>query len=103
MTAMTFGRNDLYNLAIRAINMAPESTDRIWRAVAIVEAGDAVIIDDSFAMVRSQADTTTTYLVERIAGCPCPDHTYRKVVCKHEWALDLLQVLQAKAAARKAA
>lgn len=63
--------------------------DRINRAYNIVRTGIVIRINEDMWAVKAPS-SPTTYIIDT-HGCPCPDATNRALVCKHLYAVYLIQ------------
>ena len=72
---------------------------RAIRGYAIIAKGDSITqIDESTFLVPSQSGNGT-YRVARVESgwaCTCPDHTYRRVECKHIHAVRFWLMLRGR-------
>ena len=85
----------------RAIERFPRERPRIERAALLVALGHVEQVRPETFAVRSQTDAAVTYTVsagtyaERATGCECRDaQRHPGQSCKHQWAVDLVQVAE---------
>src|SRR5688572_2981704 len=83
----------------RAVERFPRERARIERAALLVALGHVEQTGPTTYAVRSQTTADVTYTVtagyyaEKSSSCPCPDSQRHPIQsCKHEWAVDLVQV-----------
>jgi len=80
------------------------TTTREERGQAIAQLdGQVKRIDEGIYIVKSQS-RNGEYCVTKVDGewlCQCPDNQYRKVKCKHIWAIELSKSIRAEVAVRR--
>ena len=55
-------------------------------------------IEGAMWLVPSQSQNAGGYVVNTLdASCTCPDHETRRTKCKHQWAVELSQVVSVAA------
>ena len=89
----------------KGINMiSTQETDRKERGEAIAKLPDQIQrFDDCHYVVKSQS-SEMAYNVNRDYGawtCNCPDHFYRRVKCKHIYAVEFSRELRLKVESKK--
>jgi hypothetical protein len=80
-----------FQATIRRVELAiPDATIRIRRGAQVLTTSHILATDQAGAYLV-ESSVPDLYYRATTVRCTCPDATQRRVVCKHSWALTILQ------------